>query len=138
MNHGGKIDFPFGKAKGVNAIHSSGLPDGSYGGNPMGFLFNTEEGDFYIAGDTALTMDMKLIPYWTKGLKFAEFPIGGNYTMDVEDAILAAGFVECNTIVGTHYNTFPPITIDTEKAKKDFEVAGLNLLLPAIGETIEL
>ncbi len=136
MNHGGKINFPFGKAKGVNAIHSSTLPDGSNGGNPMGFLVNTEEGDFYIAGDTALTMDMQLIPYWTKGLTFCAFPIGGNYTMDVADAIIAAGFVKCDTIIGSHYNTFPAISIDTEQAKKEFAAAGKQLLLPGVGETI--
>lgn len=138
MNHGGKMNFPFGKAKGVNAIHSSGMPDGSYGGNPMGFLINTEEGDFYISGDTALTMDMQLIPYWTKNLLFSSFPIGGTYTMDVDDAIIAADFVKCNTVIGTHYNTFPAIAIDMEKAKKAFSDAGKTLLLLAIGETIEL
>lgn len=138
MNHGGKIEFPFGKVKGVNAIHSSGLPDGTYGGNPLGFLFNTAEGDFYVAGDTALTLDMQLIPYWSNNMKFSALPIGGNYTMDVDDAILAASFVKCNTVIGTHYNTFPAITIDIEKAKQDFTAAGITLLLPQIGETIEV
>jgi len=137
LNHGGPIEFDFGKVRAVNAIHSSSFPDGSYAGNPLGFVFTTGEGDFYYAGDTALTMDMQLIPRWAK-LKFAVLPIGGNYTMDVADAILAADFIDCNNIVGVHYNTFDIIKIDTEKAVQDFEAAGKTLLLPAIGETINI
>jgi L-ascorbate metabolism protein UlaG (beta-lactamase superfamily) len=137
VNHGGPSTFDFGKARPVNAIHSSSFSDGSYAGNPMGFVFTTPEGNFYVAGDTALTMDMQLIPRWAK-LDFAVFPIGGNYTMDVDDAIHAAEFVQCNTVVGVHYNTWPIIRIDTEKAKADFAAAGKKLLLPASGETIGL
>jgi L-ascorbate metabolism protein UlaG (beta-lactamase superfamily) len=136
MNHGGPISFPFGQVRGVNAVHSSSFMDGTYAGNPMGFVFTTAEGNFYFAGDTALTMDMQLIPLWAK-LDFSVLPIGGNFTMDVADAILAAGFVKCDKVVGVHYNTFPPITIDTEKAKADFTKAGKTILLPGIGETID-
>lgn len=137
MNHGGPIPFDFGKVRGVNAIHSSSFDDGTYAGNPMGFVFNTAEGDFYVAGDTALTMDMQLIPLWAK-LRFSVLPIGSNYTMDVQDAIHASDFVKCTTAVGVHYNTWPLISIDMEKAKADFAAAGKTLLLPAAGETIEL
>ena len=137
MNHGGFIPFDFGKVKGVNAVHSSSFGDGSYAGNPMGFVFNTVEGDFYVAGDTALTMDMQLIPLWAK-LTFSVLPIGSNFTMDPEDAIHAADFVKCSTVVGVHYNTWSVISIDTEKAKADFAAAGKKLLLPAVGETIDL
>ena len=103
----------------------------------MGFVFTTPEGNFYVAGDTALTMDMQLIPLWAK-LDFSVFPIGGNYTMDADDAIHAADFVKCNTVIGVHYNTWPIIQIDTEKAKANFAAAGKKLLLPAPGETIGL
>lgn len=137
MNQGGYISFDFGRVKGVNAIHSSSFPDGSYGGNPLGFVFNTKEGDFYFAGDTALTMDMQLIPLWAK-LKFAVLPVGGNFTMDAEEALKAAEFIQCDTVVGVHYNTFPPIAIDAGAAVQMFEKAGKKLLLPAIGETIEI
>lgn len=137
MNHGGFINFDFGRVKGVNAIHSSSFPDGSYAGNPLGFVFNTGEADFYYSGDTALTMDMQLIPGWAK-LRFAVLPIGGNFTMDVHDALQAADFIRCDTIVGVHYNTFPPIAIDTDAAVKVFEKAGKKLLLPRIGETIDV
>lgn len=137
MNQGGSIPFDFGKVRGVNAVHSSSWDDGTYAGNPIGFVFNTAEGDFYVAGDTALTMDMQLIPLWAK-LKFSVLPIGSNFTMDPQDAIHAADFVKCDTVVGVHYNTWPVISIDTEKAKADFAAAGKRLLLPAVGETIEL
>jgi L-ascorbate metabolism protein UlaG (beta-lactamase superfamily) len=137
MNHGAPIQFEFGSARGVNAIHSSSFPDGSYAGNPMGFVFTTEDGNFYFAGDTALTLDMQLIPRFAK-LNFAVLPIGGNFTMDAADAIIASDFIQCNTIVGVHYNTFDLIKIDTGKAVADFKKAGKNLLLPAVGEAIAL
>ncbi len=137
MNHGGYINLDFGKFRGVSAIHSSTMPDGASGGNPMGFVFSTSEGDFYFAGDTALTMDMQLIPLWAK-LQFAILPIGGHYTMDVADAIHASNFIQCNTIIGVHYDTFGYIKIDSEKAKADFEAAGKTLLLPGIGQTIDV
>lgn len=137
MNHGGFINFDFGRVKGVNAVHSSSFPDGSYAGNPMGFVFNTAEADFYYSGDTALTMDMQLIPSWAQ-LRFSVMPIGGNFTMDVYDAIRAADFVKCDTVVGVHYDTFPPIKIDSETAVRTFEKSGKKLLLPKIGETIDV
>ena len=137
MNHGGPISFDFGTARGVNAIHSSSFPDGSYAGNPMGFVFTTAEGNFYYSGDTALTLDMQLIPLWVK-LDFVVLPIGGNFTMDAADAIIAAGFVQCNKIIGVHYNTFGIIKIDTDKAVANFAAAGKTLLLPEIGEILEV
>ena len=137
MNTGGKWNFDFGTVKCVVAHHSSSMPDGSYGGNPMGFIVNSDEGNFYYAGDTALTLDMQLIPRWSK-LDFAVLPIGDNFTMDVADAIGASDFIDCNHIIGVHYNTFGFIKIDTEKAIADFKAAGKELLLPEIGETITL
>ena len=137
MNTGGKWKFDFGAVKCTVAHHSSSMPDGSYGGNPMGFIFMTDEGNFYYSGDTALTLDMKLVPEWAK-LNFAVLPIGDNFTMDVADAVKCAGFINCHKIVGAHYNTFGFIKIDTEQAKAAFEKAGCELLLPAIGETIDV
>ncbi|AWO00392.1 metal-dependent hydrolase [Chitinophaga alhagiae] len=137
MNTGGQWAFDFGTVKCVVAHHSSGLPDGSYGGNPLGFIFTTDEGTFYFAGDTALTFDMELIPRWAK-LDFAVLPIGDNFTMGVEDAIIAAEFIECGRIVGVHYDTFGYIKINKADATRKFEAAGLSLLLPAIGETINI
>lgn len=137
VNHGGPSTFDFGKARAVNAIHSSSFNDGTYAGNPVGYVFATSAGNFYVAGDTALTMDMQLIPLWAK-LNFSVLPIGGNYTMDVADAIHAADFVKCDKVVGIHYDTWPMIAVDKEKAAADFKAAGKTLLLPAPGETISL
>lgn len=137
MNHGGKWDFDFGTVKATNAIHSSNMPDGSYGGNPMGFIVTAGKKVFYYAGDTALTMDMQLIPRWGK-LDFAVLPIGDNFTMGYEDAIIAAEMIQCQTIVGVHYDTFGFIKIDHEKVKNAFSNAGLHLHLIKIGESIEL
>ncbi|MGN6166216.1 MAG: metal-dependent hydrolase [Flavisolibacter sp.] len=136
MNLGGQWKFDFGTVRCTNAIHSSAMPDGSYGGNPMGFLVSGDK-TFYYSGDTALTMDMQLVPRWGKP-DFAVLPIGDNFTMGYEDAIMAAEMLQCKNIVGVHYDTFGFIKIDHQKVKKAFEDAGLNLLLPGIGESIEL
>jgi len=137
MNHGGSWDFEFGKVKYVNAIHSSSFPDGSYGGNPGGFVIEGEHKNIYISGDTALTMDMKLIPLRTK-LDLAILPIGSNFTMDIEDAITAADFVECDKVLGVHYDTFGYIEINHEEAIKKFFNSGKDLMLLKIGDFIEL
>ena len=136
MNHGGSVTIPCGRVKMVSAIHSSALPDGSNGGNPAGFVVESGEGSFYYAGDTALTLDMKLIADEFR-LIFAVLPIGDNFTMGTADAIRAAGFCGAKDVVGVHYKTFPPIEIDTASAADAFAKAGLRLSLPAIGDTIE-
>lgn len=137
MNHGGNWKFAFGNVKFVNAIHSSSFPDGSYGGQPGGFVIEGEHKNVYIAGDTALTMDMKLIPLKTK-LDLAILPIGDNFTMGIDDAIIASDFVQCDKILGVHYDTFGYIEINHEEAKKKFYDAGKDLMLLEIGESIEL
>ena len=136
LNHGGKYDFDFGTAKYVNAIHTSGLPDGSYGGNPGGFVIYNEQNSIYIAGDTALTKDMELIPLTCPKLDVAILPIGDNFTMGYEDACVAADFIACDKIIGCHYDTFPPIEIDNGKAVSYFEDKGKQLMLLEIGESI--
>jgi len=137
MNHGGSWDFDFGNVKYVNAIHSSSFPDGSYGGNPGGFVIEGERKNIYIAGDTALTFDMQLIPLRTK-LDLAIFPIGDNFTMDVDDAILASDFVECDKVLGYHFDTFGYIEINHEEAIKKFFDVGKDLMLLEIGDSIDL
>jgi len=131
LNHGGGARFDFGRVKFVNAIHSSSLPDGAYGGNPGGFVVESPEGNFYYSGDTALTMDMKLIGESTR-LTFAALCIWDCFTMGIDDAIKAAEFVRCREILGLHYNTFPPIKIDPPEAIARFKAARqhLHLLLP--------
>ncbi len=137
MNIGGAKQFDFGKVKMVSAIHSSVLPDGTYGGNPAGFIIQADKKTIYYAGDTALTMDMKLIGDYYK-VDCAILPIGDNFTMSYDDATIAADFVKCKKVVGVHYDTFPYIIIDKKKAIANFKSKGKQLLLPAVGETIDI
>ncbi|MCG2612495.1 metal-dependent hydrolase [Flavobacterium sp. SM15] len=137
MNHGGSWKFDFGTVKYVNAIHTSSFADGTYGGNPGGFVIEGEHKNIYIAGDTALTMDMKLIPMRTK-LDLAILPIGSNFTMDVNDAIVASDFLDCDKILGYHYDTFGFIVINHEEAIKKFFDKGKDLMLLDIGNSIDL
>jgi L-ascorbate metabolism protein UlaG (beta-lactamase superfamily) len=136
MNIGGGFNFDFGRVKMVNAIHSSALPDGSNGGNPAGFVIYAEGKAIYFAGDTALTYDMKLLE--DENLAWAFLPLGDNYTMGADDAIKASAFINCKNIIGIHYDSFPVIKIDKGEVAGKFLKAGLNLKLPAIGETLEL
>ncbi|MDY0780007.1 metal-dependent hydrolase [Tenacibaculum sp. IB213877] len=137
VNHGGTFKTDDFCAKYVNAIHTSSFADGTYGGQPGGFVITAEKISMYFAGDTALTMDMKLIPMHNK-LAYAIFPIGDNFTMGVDDAMLASDFVECNRVIGCHYNTFPPIQIDTKAAQDKFKRSQKELILLEIGESIEI
>jgi len=137
LNHGGKVKLDFGIVRYVNAIHSSQFRDGTYGGNPGGFVIESDDGNFYFAGDTALTMEMKLIPMFCK-LKFAMLPVGGYFTMDYDDAILASDFLECNKIIGMHFDSFPPIKINHDEATKAFKARGKELVLMNIGDTLAI
>lgn len=137
MNHGGSWQFDFGTLKYVNAVHTSSFPDGSYGGQPGGFVLQANDKTIYIAGDTALHYDMKLI-----GKKFdldiAILPIGDNFTMGVDDAIDAARFVKCDRVLGYHYDTFGYIEIDKPRAIAKFVSRLKNLTLLEIGESISI
>ncbi|MBN9382443.1 MAG: metal-dependent hydrolase [Chitinophagaceae bacterium] len=137
LNPGGKASFDFGTVKGVAAQHSSSFQDGSYAGVASGFVFKTGDGSFYYSGDTALTLDMTLIPKWT-ALDLAVLPIGDRLTMGVEDAIEAAQFVKTSKVVGVHYDTWGLIQIDKPAAIQEFKKNGLTLYLPGIGESIDI
>lgn len=137
MNHGGSWKFDFGTLKYVNAIHSSVLPDGSYGGNPGGFVLKIDGKTIYFAGDTALHYDMKLLGEF-ENIDVAILPIGDNFTMGIDDAIIASTFIQCDEIIGMHYDTFPYIKIDKEEAVNAFQKAGKNLILMDINSSKEL
>ncbi len=109
---GGGHQHPFGYLKFTIAHHGSGLPDGSYGGNPAGFLLHAGERRLYFAGDTALFGDMRL--YAEDGLDLAVLPIGDNFTMGPDDALRAAEWLKARHYVPVHYNTWPPIVQDGE------------------------
>ncbi len=138
LNHGGKFSFDFGIVKYVMATHTSSLPDGSYGGNPGGFVLWTQSESLYIAGDTGLTMDMKLIPMLCPKLDAAILPIGDNFTMGIEEAVMAAEFVECDKVIPCHFDTMPVIAIDKEKAIQAFKEKGKECLFIEIGDTLEV
>jgi len=136
MNFGTRT-FDFGTVHFVPAAHSSSLPDGSYGGNPGGFIFKTKTGNFYYTGDTSLTAEFTMIPHYGK-LDTAIMPVGGNFTMNPEEALIASDIIKCDNIIGVHFDTFGYIVIDKEAAIAQFKSAGKTLRLPEIGATINL
>lgn len=138
MNTGGSYDFEFGNVRTTQAVHSSVLPDGSYGANPMGFVLRNDDHCFYISGDTALTMDMKLIPMVCPPLDFAILPIGDNFTMGYKDIPFAAEFLKCNRIIGCHFDTFDVIKIDREKVIGFFNKNGIDGKILDVGESVEM
>ncbi len=110
---GGGYHHPFGYLKLTFAIHGSGLPDGSYGGNPAGFLLTTQNGfKIYMACDTGLFGDMRLIG--EEGVDLAVLPIGDNYTMGPDDALRAVKLIQPRHVIPIHYSTFDLIAQDPE------------------------
>ena len=137
LNHGGGAQFDFGRAKFTPAVHSSGLPDGTYGGNPGGFLVETPDGAFYHSGDTALTYDMKLIG--EEGIDLALLPIGDNYTMGPDDALRAVKLIEPKAVIPIHYNTFDLIAQDAQAwAKRVQAETATRAVILKPGETYTL
>jgi L-ascorbate metabolism protein UlaG (beta-lactamase superfamily) len=134
---GGGFNHEFGHLKLTIAHHGSGLPDGSYGGNPAGLLITAEGKKFYFACDTALFMDMKL--YGEEGIDLFVPPIGDNFTMGPDDALRAVQFVQPKVVVPCHYNTWPPITQDgvawAKRVEQETE-AKAHALQP--GESLEI
>lgn len=136
MDLGGAYNFPFGSVKMVPALHSSTFDDGSAGGCACGFIIRTLDKTVYIAGATALHFDMQLIPVRYK-VDLAILPVGGNFTMDVEDAIMASDFVKCNKVLGYHYDTNPLIKIDDKDlAVRSFKAKGKELILLGVGQNV--
>jgi len=139
MHIGGKFDFDFGWLKLVNAIHGSGLITDSeivYLGNPCGFLWETEDIRFYFAGDTGLTMDMKLLkPY---KIDYAFLPIGGNFTMDIQDALRAAEFISPRTVIPIHFNTFDVINTSPEEFTRKIKHRGMESIYIKPGEKLNI
>jgi len=113
QQHGGAHTFPFGRVKLTLAFHGSALPDGTYGGNPCGFLIYLRDGTkIYDAADTGLFGDMRLIG--EEGIDLALLPIGDNYTMGPDDALRAVKLIEPKKVMPIHYNTFDLIAQDAE------------------------
>lgn len=107
---GGGFTHEFGHLKLTIAHHGSGLPDGSYGGNPAGLLITAGGKKMYFACDTALFLEMEL--YGEEDIDLFVVPIGDNFTMGPEDALEAVVLVDPEIVVPCHYNTWPPIEQD--------------------------
>jgi L-ascorbate metabolism protein UlaG (beta-lactamase superfamily) len=138
LHIGGGNSFPFGRVKLTIAHHGSGLPDGSYGGNPAGILLNFNDGtDVYFAGDTALTYDMRLIGD-AGGVDLAVLPIGDNFTMGPDDAAIAAEFVKAKRVVPCHYNTWPYIEQDPELFATKMDAADIDCTIMAVNDTLTI
>ncbi len=137
MNLGGGIDLPFGRVTMTLAHHSSVMPDGTYGGNPGGFLLALEDKKIYFACDTALFSDMKLIG--AAGLDVAVVPIGDRFTMGPADAVEAIKLLAPKRVLPAHYNTWPPIEQDAKAwaARVKAETKAEPIVLEP-GGTIEL
>jgi L-ascorbate metabolism protein UlaG (beta-lactamase superfamily) len=137
MNIGGKKQLGAFTVKMVNAIHSSCLPDGSNGGNPSGFVISVAGKNIYYSGDTALHYDMKIIAELYK-IDVAILSIGGNFTMDAEDAVVAAQWLNVKNVVAMHFDTFPYIAIQKQKAQEIFTNQGIGIQFMEIGSHITL
>ncbi|MEX2542474.1 MAG: metal-dependent hydrolase [Trueperaceae bacterium] len=137
MNIGGSHEFPFGRVKLTPAWHSSSFGDGTYGGMPSGMVIEAGGKRIYHAGDTALFGDMELIG--AGGLDLAFLPIGGNFTMDPQDAAQAAALLSASRVVPIHYDTFEVIRQDPHEFRRAVEAvdAGECLIMEP-GRTVEL
>ena len=138
LHIGGGHTFPFGYVKMTQAMHGSSLPDGSYGGNPGGFLLNMNNGsNYYFAGDTGLFGDMRLIG--EEGLDAAVIPIGDNYTMGPKDALKAVQFLHPKIVIPIHYDTFDVIRQNAEDWKTRVEAeTDANVLVMQPGESASI
>ncbi|MBL8000241.1 MAG: hydrolase, partial [Candidatus Kapabacteria bacterium] len=137
MNTGGKWKNDWGSIQCTIAHHSSGLPDGTYGGSPMGFSLTTNDGRLHYSSDTALHLDMQLLGRYYRP-DWCVLPVGDNFTMGYEDALIASNFLECSSVIGVHFDTFEYIEIDHEAAVNHFAEHGKLLYLPEIGDVLDL
>jgi L-ascorbate metabolism protein UlaG (beta-lactamase superfamily) len=137
MNIGGGVNLPFGHVKMTQALHSSQLPDGSYGGEPVGFVLTIEGKRIYFACDTGLFSDMKLIG--DMGITLAVLPIGDLFTMGPEDSIEAIKFIRPEKVAPAHFNTWPPIEQDvTAWATSVREQTSAEPIVVEPGQSFEL
>ncbi len=136
MNIGGQIELPFGSVKMTPALHSSQLPDGSYGGEPAGFLVTIQGTRIYFACDTALFSDMKI---YAENVDVAVLPIGDVFTMGIDDSVAATKLINAKKVLPAHYDTWPPIAQNANEwaARIETETTAEPVVL-AVGESIDL
>jgi len=134
-NLGGTVKFDWGWVKLVPAWHTAVTPSGTPH-TPAGLLINYGGKLIYHLGDTCLFSDLKLIAQRGDHVDVAIVPIGGHYTMDRYDAVVAVEFVNPTTVIPCHYDTFPPIETDSDAFKADVESdTSAQCVLLAPGET---
>ena len=136
MNIGGQIELPFGSVKMTPALHSSQLPDGSYGGEPAGFLVTIQGTRIYFACDTALFSDMKI---YAENVDVAVLPIGDVFTMGIDDSVAATKLINAKKVLPAHYDTWPPIAQNANEwaARIQTETTAEPVVL-AVGESIDI
>lgn len=137
MHIGGARVFPFGRLKFTIAHHGSSSPDGQYMGEPAGVVITMGGKTVYHTGDTGLFLDMQLIGQ-RDAIDCMLAPIGDNFTMGVDDAVVAVDFVKPGLAIPMHYNTFPVIEADPQAFVRGVEDRGLRARVMEYGETIEL
>ena len=133
INLGAWLDFGWGKVIAVPAFHSSSTPEGIYAGCPCGYVFDINGKVIYHAGDTCLNAEMKIIGEVYKP-DIAMLPIGGYYTMDTEQAVLASEWLNSANIIPMHYNTFEAIKVDIQEFKRQIVEKNKKLIVLNIGE----
>lgn len=139
INFGGSTDIEGLKISMVPALHTSSFPDGAYGGEPAGYIFNFDDKTIYFAGDTGVMHDMSLFPKIYGNIDLSILPIGSHYTMcPYKASFAAAELLECPKVIGCHFDTFPPISIDHDKAQQAFNNRNIELILPKLGESFEV
>jgi L-ascorbate metabolism protein UlaG (beta-lactamase superfamily) len=135
INLGGWVDYEWGRVIAVPAYHSSSTPEGDYAGCPCGYVFAIEGKAIYHAGDTCLNTEMKTIgELYQPGL--AMLPICGHYTMDIEQAVIAAEWLDTAAIIPMHYNTFDEINVNIDDFARQIREKGKMPLILKIGDSI--
>ena len=128
INLGGWINYDWGKVIAVPAFHSSSTPEGDYAGCPCGYIFEIGGQKIYHAGDTCLNSEMKVIGELYSP-EVSILPIGGYYTMDINQAVIASEWLQTKTVVPMHYNTFDAITVDIDEFEKKIKSTGKEVLI---------
>lgn len=134
---GSWLSFKWGKARLVPAFHSSSAPDGTYTGMPSGVILELGGNKIYHCGDTCLNSEMKVIGEVYKP-DIMLVPVGGHFTMDIDDAIIATQWVGAKTVIPMHYNTFPPIKADPELFKQKLQNKGIECIVLKPGDVISI
>lgn len=147
FGHANSIDINFGgsakiddlKISMVPASHTSSFPDGTYGGEPCGYIFRFPGKNIYFAGDTGVMADMEMFPKLFGNIDLAILPVGSHYTMCARKASFAAEeLLKTKRVIGCHFDTFPPIEIDHEAAHQLFSDRNIEFSLPKLGEDFEI